>query len=374
MKILHIANWYPSKPTPFNAPWIRNHINSISDQSENVVYHIEVRKGSMKINYGKNNDNSTYFMIGLFFEIWRIYEILSFILVLWILIINKNKKFDIINFHIAYPNCTYLQIIKKWIKFPIIITEHWSAYHYNFNIKYPEKRNRIQRIFRNNIPVISVSNSLINDIKAFSKAEFPYFVIPNIVNTQVFKYQLPSSKINKKTFFMVSQWKWPKEPFIVIEAWRLVIQNFPSMKLKIGGYGPQLKKMDELIKDLNLMKNIEFFGNMKQEKIAEEMQSACAFIHCSEYETFSVVCAEALCCGTPVIASNVGGITEYVNKKNGILVEENKSEKFSLAIVNCYEKNYLYNRKLISKEASNNFSEKRIGTLYYETLSSIILN
>ena len=53
MKILHITNWYPSRPTPVSAIWIRNHIKALSNHVNNKIYHIEVRKGNLKVLKGK---------------------------------------------------------------------------------------------------------------------------------------------------------------------------------------------------------------------------------------------------------------------------------------------------------------------------------
>jgi len=188
LKILHITNWYPSEPCPNFAKWIKNQIESINSKAENKVFHFQIDRGKFRLKRGSNTDDSKYLIIYLPFEIWRINELLSFIFVLFLLIKNKKKKIDIINFHIAYPNCTYIHRIRRWINIPVVISEHWSAYHFDFNIKLPAKRRRIQKIFQQEIPVIAVSNALIKDISNFSQSAFPAYVIYNIVNTQVFNY------------------------------------------------------------------------------------------------------------------------------------------------------------------------------------------
>jgi glycosyltransferase involved in cell wall biosynthesis len=371
MKILHIANWYPSKPTPYSALWIRNQINSLSSNVYNKVYHVEIRNGKLKIKRGANDDSSTYFIIYIPKMYWTIIELISFLLILAI-VKKKHQDFDIVNFHIAYPNCAYLNLIRKWVKTPMVITEHWSGYHYNFNISNPKKRRRIQKIFHGKIPIITVSNSLMNDIKIFSKATFISYVLPNIVDTKIFKFKKKETPKASVKFFMVSQWKWPKNPLPVIEAWGKVITIYPEATLKIGGYGPQTIEIEKLIDKLDLNKKVTFIGKLSQHQVALEMQDANVFIHSSEYETFSVVCAESLCCGTPVIASRVGGIPEYIHEENGILVEDNSPNAFCEKIMEMLNGIKEMDFEKISRDASKKFSEKKIGRQYLSILNEII--
>lgn len=371
MKILHITNWYPSRPSPLSATWIRNHIKSLPDYVINTIYHIEIKRGSLKILTGKNDDNSSYFIFHFPLEIWKLYEVISLILVLIVLVINRKRELEAINFHIAYPNCTYIYIIKKLINKPIIITEHWSAYYYDFNIIVPRKRKRIQKIFHHNIPVITVSNSLMEDIRRFSNSNFPGYVIPNVVHTDVFTYcENPHNK-DKYIFLAVSQWKWPKDPFILLKAWKTIQNGNKNKHLIIGGYGPQWNDMVALVNKLGISDTVELRGKMNQIQIAEEMNRATAFIHISQYETFSVVCAEALCCGTPVIASNVGGIKELINSQNGILSENNEND-IVRAIRDIIKNKKHYNRREISLSAINIYNNGIIGKKYSDTIKDIL--
>jgi glycosyltransferase involved in cell wall biosynthesis len=371
MKILHITNWYPSRPTPLSALWIQNHIKALSDHAINKIYHIEIRKGSFKFLVGKNEDSSSYILLHIPIEIWRLYEIISFLFVMTVLVRNNRREYEVINFHIAYPNCTYLNLLKKFLKKPLVITEHWSAYHYDFNIEKPGKRRRIQNIFQYNIPVISVSKSLLEDVKKFSNTSLTGYIIPNIVNTDIFRYYKNPEISRKGIFFAVSQWKWPKDPFILLKAWKDLQDVNDSIFLIIGGYGPQWKDMVELADKLGLSDTIEFRGKMNQKQIALEMNRATAFIHISEYETFSVVCAEALCCGTPVIASKVGGIMELINSRNGILVENNEHSIIK-AIQDIINNKMRYNRMKISESATCLYNRRTIGKKYFDAIQDII--
>lgn len=359
LRVLHITNWYPNIFNPKEALWIKSHIDSLNPHvSSQRVFHLNVSTGpfALKISSG---DSLSWVILKFPGMPWRISEMLSSIFLFFYLIFNRvNESYDIINFHIAYPNLTFWHKIKKRISIPVVITEHWSAYHYNFGVK--RELPRIQRIFQQDIPVITVSKALAIDIEIFSKSKFLSYVVPNIVDPAIFKGSGGKNHRKSQQFFMVGQWKKPKEPDVVIEAFKKVNQIFPRATLRIGGYGPLLEEM----KDQSFThSNIIFLGALDSKEVAKEMQEATAYLHSSGYETFSVVCAEAIIAGCPVIASAVGGIPEFVNKKNGILIEDNTVENFYGAMLQCLE-------TPLNVSDIPDFSVAAVGKRYFDFLKS----
>jgi len=67
-----------------------------------------------------------------------------------------------------------------------------------------------------------------------------------------------------------------------------------------------------------------------------------------------------LCCGVPVIASNVGGIPEFVGDSNGILVE-NTQQAWGDALANFLQRRESWNTDKISRTAVARFSPHVIG-------------
>jgi len=366
MKILHITNWFPNEINSKEALWVKNQIDSLPKDFNNYIIHFEMKYSKNLKIYRNRNNQLFQVIIESPLKSWRFIEYIYFFWLFYQIRIKKiHRNYDMINFHIAYPMLTYWHKISKQIKPKVIITEHWSAYHFNFGVK--KSLPRIQQIFGNKIPVITVSKALANDIKEFSKADFPSYIVPNAVNRDIFFFN--QEKQRENYFFMISQWKWPKTPLIVIEAFvEFNKKTNRNLKLKIGGYGPQCKEIQCWIKDNKVDNSVELCGKLSEKNIAEYMQGAKAFIHSSVYETFSVVCAEAICCGTPVVASAVGGIPEFINRYNGVLVNENDSWLDSMDLV--IKTNYDHTK--ISEEALERFSNKAIGKSYSQILKKII--
>ena len=158
-RILHITNWYPDSSDQFKGSWIAKHIRALDNFCHNDVVHIEVNSNSFNLNKTSVILGNKALRFNFPFHKWFIKEILTGFLVMYVIIFKiKVRNYNIINFHIAYPLCTYLHIYQSFIRKPIIITEHWSAYHFNFGVK--KNLNRVKRIFKNNVTFITVSDAL----------------------------------------------------------------------------------------------------------------------------------------------------------------------------------------------------------------------
>ena len=367
MKVLHLTNWYPSLDQPFKASWIERQIRALDTFCFNEVYHIEVVTGPFKLRNDPGMLGNKVLRLSFPLDIWFLKEIMTSVLVLYALFIKiKLRDYDVVNFHIAYPLCTYLHFYQNFLKKPIVITEHWSAYHLNFGIN--KDLHRIRKIFNNNVTWITVSEALKGDLMKFSRnTTLNAFVVPNIVDSGTFTY---SHQEKHNRFFMVSYWKKPKNPFLILSVFRYFLKQNPGIKLRIGGFGPQEEQIINYIEKMKLGQSVEYLGSLKPEEIAEEMNKAMAFLHCSEYETFSVVCAEALSCGTPVIASAVGGLIEIIEESNGILVKKNTETDWLKALGSFINSRDSYNSKVINNKTINKFSASKIGKSYVSILAN----
>jgi glycosyltransferase involved in cell wall biosynthesis len=256
----------------------------------------------------------------------------------------------VVNVHIAYPLLRFPLRFKKLFGNNVVITEHWSAYHSGFNLpKEGKAKARIAQIFAHGIPVIAVSRALMEDIVRFAgRADFPKHVIPNVVDPDIF---YPDAHIlggDAPVFLMVGNWAAIKRPLLILEAFSELLGEFPEAQLRVAGYGTQWEAMTGFVEQRGL-------------------ESATAFLHASDYETFSVVCAEALCCGTPVIASDVGAIPELLEDGNGVLVK-NTSTDWHAALRNLLRNPSHRPRLSISTRAKRHFSPAQVGEQLREVL------
>jgi len=103
---------------------------------------------------------------------------------------------------------------------------------------------------------------------------------------------------------------------------------------------------------------IDWLGYIDKRSIAELLQKTDYFLHASDIETFSIVTAEALATGTPVIVSSTGALPELVNSSNGLLAENNTVSWIkALAEIGSHQ----FDREAIALQNREKFSAKNVG-------------
>ena len=112
-------------------------------------------------------------------------------------------------------------------------------------------------------------------------------------------------------------------------------------------------------------KNIELMNYIKPYKVANIFHKSSFSFVLSEIESFSLVAAESLMCGCPVICFDKNAVSELItHKKNGYILKDKNLEDFKNFIKwICKNPNH-FNRKLIALDAKKKFSFKVISKKY----------
>lgn len=170
-----------------------------------------------------------------------------------------------------------------------------------------------------------------------------------------FKYSKNTDFTKNKTLLFVGQ-------LLTGKGLDSLLQIMPEINeeynLAVVGDGKQRKKLEELAKKLNISHRVDFLGKLSQkELLMVYKKSYCLIIPSRAPETFNLVGVEAQKVGLPVIASNVGGISQWLKQKvNGLLVNANDTVDLKNKIKMLIEdKNLHY--KISHNIYKNNFYE-----------------
>lgn len=120
----------------------------------------------------------------------------------------------------------------------------------------------------------------------------------------------------------------------LIEAANIAVKKNPNIIFLIVGIGPNKDSAQERINQLGIEKNVIFAGFVSSTDLPFYYNSADFFVVPSKSgEGLPLVAEEAMACGLPVVATDVGGIGEILTEEFGILVPPNIPEKLAEAIV-----------------------------------------
>jgi len=133
-----------------------------------------------------------------------------------------------------------------------------------------------------------------------------------------------------------------KGPDILLRALPRILAAVPDTRLLFAGRGTMRQDLENLSRKLGLEKNVLFADYVKDELKSSYYKSADVFVLPSVMgtECFPLTILESMACGTPVVASEIGGIPDAViNGRSGFLVPPGDGESLATAIVNILNDN-----------------------------------
>lgn len=376
MNVLFLTCWYPSKDEPTKGIFIKEHAAAVHLHSEHkltvLAIHIEHSSALFKITTSVHEDEN-----GIKTHDIRIQTFLYELIYSYPLFISRyiNRYYrrriqpdfepDLIHAHVISPAGILGYKLAAAQKKQLVISEHWSK------VDRFMRRNLLHRLARKAYntasAVTTVSEYLRQNIAKYFYNTSKIKVVPNVINTDTFSYRANTPKGSTTVFTAIAKWTAPKRPDLFVNALqRIVSKTQMPVELHFFGRGPLLDSIRDQSLDPRL--KIVYHGLASKKEIAEQLQQSHFMLHASEIETFSIVVAEALCTGTPVIASDKGALPELVNESNGVLCE-NTVDSWENGITAVLKKSY--DHKTISESMNTQFSPQRIGELFSAIYKSV---
>jgi glycosyltransferase involved in cell wall biosynthesis len=152
----------------------------------------------------------------------------------------------------------------------------------------------------------------------------------------------------------------------VIACLPTLVRSFPKLcYLVVGGAGPEgdiSDRLRSLAADLGVSEHVRFLGALPPAELNVPLSAADVFVLASSYEGWANVLLEAMACGLPVVATDVGGNAEVVaNPELGTIVPFGDANQLLVAIDGALRRSW--DRAAIRRYAENNSWDARMAPL-----------
>lgn len=291
----------------------------------------------------------------------------------------KNEELDLLHVHYAIPHavCAILGRDMAGSDIGIVTTLHGT------DITVLGTDSSLKDAIRYGIEksdiVTAVSDSLKQQTYDMIAPDKHIETVHNFVDEREY-YQHDSAKLkeelgieaHEKVLIHVSNFRKVKRVEDVVSTFAKV-QNSVGAKLLLVGDGPEMSRIHQQVKDLQIEQEVLFLG--KRDNLSELYSMSDVKLLMSEKEAFGLVLLEAMACGVPAIGTQIGGIPEIIEPgENGFLVELGDIDAAADAAIRILSDAKLHEEMSATalKTATNRFSSEKI-LAEYETLYERLL-
>jgi glycosyltransferase involved in cell wall biosynthesis len=246
---------------------------------------------------------------------------------------------DLIDAHYFYPDGVAAVLLGRRFRKPVVITALGTDV--NLLTRYWLPRQMILWAARHAAGIITVARALKDRLVTLGVPAQRIEVLRNGVDLQLFRPVERETWRNRlgfrrKTLLSVGNLVPIKGHDLAIRA----LQLLPEVDLVIIGDGPQGAALGILARELGVADRVRFVGVMAQDDLRHYFGAADALVLASSREGWANVLLESMACGTPVVASRVGGTPEVVTKPEaGLMMAERTPEALADAVRALFERN-----------------------------------
>ena len=236
-----------------------------------------------------------------------------------------DRRYDIVHTHNIYPHL-YATVAARWAGVPVVInTRHGQRVGHGW-----KSRCLFRLASRWVDRIVAVSDDAAR--LCVQVDGIPIHKVTRIwngIDTQAFA---ESAHRREPIAISVARLS-PEKDFPTLLAAIVLAQRFvPNLRLRIVGDGPERSRLQSLSERLGIADRVQFLG--ERTDVAQQLAEAGFFVTSSRSEGISLTLLEAMACGLPVVATDVGGNAEIVGDAAlGQLVPPANPKRLAEAIV-----------------------------------------
>jgi glycosyltransferase involved in cell wall biosynthesis len=240
--------------------------------------------------------------------------------------------FDLIDAHYFYPDGVAAVMLGRRLGIPVVVTARGSDL--NLLPRYLLPRRMIVRAARRCAGIATVSAALRDRLISLGVPGESIEIHRNGVDLDEFH---PADRADVRSrlgiegplLLSVGNLVWNKGHHLVIEA----LGQLPGARLAIAGDGALKERLLGIAESSGVADRTSFLSTLPQDRLREYYAAADLTVLASEMEGMPNVVLESIACGTPVVATDVGGIGEVIAAPcAGVLVRERTARALAQAV------------------------------------------
>lgn len=282
------------------------------------------------------------------------------------------KGCDLIHAHFTVSAAAALAV-RPWHRLPVVTTVHGSDV---FQVpKLPLGTPFTRSVLRQSAAVTTVSTALFDACRALDVPPSKVSIISNSVDTTAYTPPAEQTMGAREPFVLfVGSLITRKGVDTLVRAMAQVVTTLPDHRLVVVGEGPEQATLAGLAASLGIAAQVEFVGFLPQADVARWMQRARLFVLPSNEEGQGVVVLEAMASGTPVVASNVGGIPEVVVEGTGLLAPPGNAEVLAAQMLSLLEDAAYWQQLSLAgrRHVGQHYSPRVIGACYRDLYAAVL--
>jgi glycosyltransferase involved in cell wall biosynthesis len=300
--------------------------------------------------------------------------------------LESVKSNDLIHVH-GHPYLSSFlaaKIAKRYGK-PLVLTQHNTFIEYNNIWDTAEKLNDLaigKQVIKDADKIIVVSNATRNYVLSLGADPEKTVVLHNGVDLNRFK-PLPEvkSEMRKKlgiagdadVVLTVRRLVYKNGIDTLLESAEIAVKKNPTLVFVVVGKGPDFGEVKERIAQLGIQRNFRLTGFVSDEDLPFYYNATDLFALPSKSgEGLPLVALEAMACGLPVVATDVGGTSEVLSEDYGKLVPPNSPVSLAEAVLEFSRKDLATLKKklrtMVEQKYSWDQNVAKLGKIYEELI------
>jgi len=248
--------------------------------------------------------------------------------------LKAQGKIDLIHAHAPLPCGHAAMLLSAELGLPFVVTVHGLDAFSTEQVKGKAGqwcRRISQRVFHAAKRVICISERVREQVLEGTGSRSKTSVVYNAVDSDLFAPA--SDSISHQSILSVGNLIPIKGHATLLRAFAAISADFPQLRLRIIGSGPELASLKRMTVELNIADRVQFLGRRSRRQVAGAMGECTVFALPSRYEGLGCVYLEAMSSGKPAIGCRGQGIAEVIQQgSNGYLVGPDNEKELALVL------------------------------------------